>query len=142
MNVSDLQNLRVRFLAIPLLVLIAGGCGGAKDPFERTDVSGTVTLDGQPIQFGEIYFKGPVDENDQTAQAFLPIREGKFESVGAQHPTPGENTVTVTIYETDPDVESEDGSPARAIGAWTGSQTVGEEPISINIEKSQLEKAQ
>lgn len=141
MNAHQFQNLHGRLRILCLLGFVVAGCGGSDDPFERTDVTGTITLGGQPVQFGEIYFKGPVDDNDQTAQAFLPIRDGKFESVGTQHPTPGENTVTITIYETDPNAETEDGSTARQVGIWTGKHTVGAEPITIDINEGDLEKS-
>jgi hypothetical protein len=45
-------------LAAPFMILACIGCGGGKEPpKDRTTVTGTVTLNGQPLPGGTIYFE-------------------------------------------------------------------------------------
>ena len=45
-------------LGVPFILLASIGCGGGKEPpKDRTTVSGTVTLNGQPLPGGTIYFE-------------------------------------------------------------------------------------
>ncbi len=67
-----------RWLGLVILMAACGvsaGCGSSKPAREMQTISGSVTLDGQPMQEGEIYFKttakGEVD--------VLPIENGQFE---------------------------------------------------------------
>lgn len=63
--------MRVKFAIGLLLVVLGFGC--QPDPF--TDVSGTVTLDGNPLADGELIFLAP--DNSATPSTG-PIVEGKF----------------------------------------------------------------
>ena len=69
------MNGSLRFGVLVLLATVAVGCGSSKKARELLPVSGSVTLDGKPLQEGEIYFKktvaGEVD--------ILPIKDGHFE---------------------------------------------------------------
>lgn len=51
------------------------GCGPSKPPREMQDVSGSVTLDGEPLAEGEIYFKTPAKGEVD----ILPIENGQFQ---------------------------------------------------------------
>src|SRR5262245_5381908 len=52
-------------------LLLATGCG---DPAARpVPVEGTVTLEGQPVADGEVYFKTP-----GLVPEVLPVRDGRF----------------------------------------------------------------
>ena len=127
--------------AILLVVGSITGCGGGGDPFERGGVSGTVTLDDSPVPFGEIYFKGPVDDKDQTPQSFLSIRDGKFASVDGNHPGVGSNSVRVTIYTDDPAVAEEAGAEVKTKGYWEGKAEVGAgEPLTFDIKTAELQR--
>lgn len=127
--------------AILLVVSSLAGCGGGGDPYQRGGVSGTVSLDGSPVPFGEIYFKGPVDDKDQTPQSMLSIRDGKFESVDGNHPGVGQNTVRVTIYADDPAVAEESGADVKTKGYWEGQAEVGgDAPLSFDIKTAELQK--
>lgn len=122
--------------------LLLSGCGGGGDPFERHDVSGTVKIDGEPVAFGEIFFKGQVDDKDQTPQTFLPIRGGSFSSSDGAPPGVGENDVAITVYESDPHAADAGGAEAKVIGHWSGKTTVGDgEPLVFDLKAADLSKA-
>ena len=64
-----------RCLILPMVVLgLAAGCG-ASGP-KKAQVSGTVTLDGQPLDQGEIYFVTP---GAGTPPEILKVVDGRFE---------------------------------------------------------------
>jgi hypothetical protein len=129
-------------------LLFAAGCGGgAEDPFQRADVTGTVNVDGAPLKYGEIAFRGDeVTKNSEVAQATLMVRDGKFESNPAALPGLGKNTVLVIAYEgdapppPDPNDESGDSPPdPKVTGYYSTSLTVEEDkPVTIEIKKSEL----
>jgi hypothetical protein len=64
-----------RFASLPILLLIVTmlGCGGHK----LTAVQGTITVDGQPLERGQIEFE-PV-EGEQGPLAAATITDGKYE---------------------------------------------------------------
>lgn len=80
----------LRFAVILLTGAVVLGCGSSKRVRQMQTVAGTVTLDGKPLQEGEIYFKktaaGEVD--------VLTIVNGRFEGqVGV-----GERRVEIYAY--------------------------------------------
>jgi hypothetical protein len=80
--------------------LAAAGCGS-----ELADVSGTVTLDGQPLPRGTVVFQG-----DKLASGYGEIRsDGTFEirTGDQQGLKPGKYRVTVTAYQTGPAAHAE-----------------------------------
>lgn len=78
-----------RFFGLVLVGLLLAGCGGGTEP-QRYPVSGTVTLDGQPLPEGLIFFKtvatGAIDT--------MEIKAGKF----AGEAQPGERRVEIVAY--------------------------------------------
>ncbi len=64
-----------RFAMLVGMCVLLIGCGPSKKAREMQAVSGSVTLDGQPLSEGEIYFKttakGEID--------VLPIENGQFQ---------------------------------------------------------------
>jgi hypothetical protein len=77
-------------------VMLVGlmGCG-ERDTLPREAISGTVTLDGQPLKEGVIQFMPSVTTTNQAVVAGGPIRDGKFEVSRDQGPTPGGYSVTI-----------------------------------------------
>lgn len=134
-------------LGVMLWTGMLSGCGGgASDPFERIDVTGTVTLDGQPLKYGEIYFKGERLNPDapDVPQAQLLIRDGKFSSSRGLQPGRGKNAVTVTAYAGDPppptDGDAEVPEP-KVLGYWQTEITLEDKnPLSFAISKSELQQ--
>ena len=65
----------LRFALLMVMAAVMAGCGRSKPPRQMQPVTGSVTLDGKPLQEGEIYFKktaaGEVD--------ILPVANGQFQ---------------------------------------------------------------
>lgn len=148
--VTEYTMLSSRFLlSVVLAVCVAAlftGCGGgAADPFpNRTTVSGTLTLDGQPVQWGAVLLTGQRNESSQeVATDQLTVRDGKFStSPGARGTTPGENQAQVVIYAEEPkQVEDGDYSP-KITGVWNGTINVEVgKPLTLELKSSDLTKS-
>jgi hypothetical protein len=71
---STLPMYLFRFAAAAVALALLSGCGPAGP--RKVRVSGTVTLDGKPLNHGEIYFMVP---GGGTPPDILPVADGKFE---------------------------------------------------------------
>lgn len=82
------------FLASPLFLLaILSGCGSAvKDPYQRVGYSGTVTLDGEPMENGFLYLE-PLEQ--QPTQSYAVIQDGQFDVIPAAGAVPGKYRVSI-----------------------------------------------
>jgi hypothetical protein len=95
-GVRPLEPRFTRLVGFICLVLCPalGGCGGADDDLPRQALSGTVTLDGQPLELGIIQFQ------PSSAQEPLPagaeIKDGTFTIARDEGPTPGNYRVFIT----------------------------------------------
>ena len=76
------------------LLLLALGCGGSSGP-PRAAVSGTITLDGQPLSQGTITF---VPAGEGTA-ASGEIEKGQFSIPADKGPSPGKCRVEVVSFQ-------------------------------------------
>jgi hypothetical protein len=74
---------------LPLAALLLTGCGGPGDAPQQYTVSGTVTLDNQPLESGNILFT-PADGVGRPDGG--PIADGKYSFPS----TPGEKFVEIT----------------------------------------------
>ena len=84
--------MRTRPLTVLLLIgICAAGCSNP-----LAEVSGTVTLNGQPVSEGAINFI-PV-EGTQGAGAGATIRDGKYQVPAASGVTPGKNRVELRAF--------------------------------------------
>ena len=63
------------------------------------ELSGSVTLDDQPVQSGSIVFSPDLGQNNDGGRAQGLIENGKFRLIDGEVFTPGDNIVTVTLYE-------------------------------------------
>ncbi len=81
-------------LAAVLLIGLAG-CGAQTDEFPREAVSGTVTLDGQPLKEGTIQFMPDAQTSNGGTGATGMIRAGQFEIPRAEGPSPGHFSVVI-----------------------------------------------
>ncbi|HMO85772.1 MAG TPA: hypothetical protein PKC18_12730 [Lacipirellulaceae bacterium] len=79
-------------LAIMSCLFATPGCGNRTG---RQEVSGTVTIDGQPLQRGEISLR-PVEKGPSAAGR---IQNGQFTLDSRKGPLPGAYTVTIESYE-------------------------------------------
>jgi hypothetical protein len=76
-------------LRVAFLCASVAGCGGrAYEGEQRFAISGTVTVDGQPLDFGVIAFKPQgMGENLKGRVAGSPIREGRYTIPEEKGPT-------------------------------------------------------
>lgn len=134
---------RLRPAAVCVAILQVYGCGGRPaDPFpNRTAVTGTLSVDGQPVQWGFLSLTGQRDaETQQVALVRLPVRDGKFETEkGTPGPTKGTNQAEVIVFAEEP---REDIDRPKVRGMWGGTVTVEEgQPLTIDIVSSELQKS-
>jgi hypothetical protein len=91
-------------LALGLSVL--AGCAAA----DRAEVSGSVTVDGEPVKEGSISFE-PAPGN-KGPQAGAIIKDGKYHIPAASGPAPGKNVVKLLAFrETERQVQDPTGKP-------------------------------
>jgi len=81
-------------LAASLLIGLVG-CAEKLDQLPREAISGTVTLDDQPLKDGTIQFLPDATASDEATFAGGRILEGKFDVPRDQGPTPGRYSVTI-----------------------------------------------
>ncbi|PQO48184.1 hypothetical protein [Blastopirellula marina] len=84
---SHFQSLLL--FAVCTVAVALTGCGGDSGP-KTVDVTGTVSLDGTPVDEGQIYFRA----DDGSATCSAPIREGKYDC----KVTPGAKTIEIIGY--------------------------------------------
>ena len=98
-----------------MAALCAGflGCGSASDDLPRQAVSGTVTVDGQPLAEGRIQFE-PASAEAKTP-AGGEIKDGLFSISRDQGPTSGDYRIMITssVARTPPADKSPGAEPAK-----------------------------
>jgi hypothetical protein len=77
-----------------VLCLALGGCGAPSDDLPRQALSGTVTLNGQPLEVGIIQFQPASDQEPVPAGA--EIKDGAYKVPRDQGVTPGNYRVFIT----------------------------------------------
>jgi hypothetical protein len=71
---------------VPLLILIAlAGCSQG-DSQTRFRVSGAITYDGQPVEFGEVLFTPDGAKGNSGAQGIATISKGRYDTSGSRAP--------------------------------------------------------
>jgi hypothetical protein len=88
-----------RRLATPLLCLALAGCSASTDPVDtlpRKGVTGTVTLDGQPLAQGKIVFDPAPGNQGPGGPATADIADGKSTIDKALGPVPGKYKVSIS----------------------------------------------
>jgi hypothetical protein len=134
------------FAPVAFVLALAGCGGGVEDPFaDRTPVSGTLSLDGEPVQWGGLTLIGQkLEETQEIARDNLIVRDGKFATTeGSPGATPGENQAEVIIYSEDPTPPEDGDLRPKVTGVWSGSVTVkAGEPLVIELKTSDLQRTQ
>lgn len=100
-----------RTLMMIFSVSLVGGCAGS-DVGDGVSVSGTVTLDDQPLDQGTVSFIG----EDGSAAAVGQIKDGSFslsQSANASGVEPGTYQVKVESWKVQPGAVQDDGSFAE-----------------------------
>jgi hypothetical protein len=90
------------------LALTALGCGGRSDDYPREPISGTVTLDGKPIERGYITFE---PKSGQPTQSGGMIEQGKYEVPVQSGAVPGAYSVAVFAEAAKVAVNASPGTP-------------------------------
>jgi len=99
--------------AFVLFVTATSGCGDAGDGLERVSVSGSVTLNGEPVPHGVIRFAPSAETEGPMASAM--ITDGQYQINQDQGPVPGEYEVRVHAY-SDPNASSSAPSGNTKLG--------------------------
>jgi len=103
MNMTDFFNFRPLMMGI-IGSLVFAGCGGDEAGPALHEVSGTVSLDGEPVQDGRIQFRSKTAE----AKAYsAPITSGEYEV----QTEPGSMSVEITASRIIPGKFGESASP-------------------------------
>jgi hypothetical protein len=73
--------MRIRMFGVALAAGLGAfaGCSKPDGPL-RYNVSGIVTLDGQPIPYGEVVFTPDAAKKNSGPQGIAPIRDGKYDT--------------------------------------------------------------
>lgn len=91
-----------------LVLMVLAGCGGPVDKLPRQAVSGSVTLDGKPLERGTISFQ-PVSELPTAAA--VSVNGGQYSMARAEGLVPG--AYRVLISSTPPTVSQVDSKTSR-----------------------------
>jgi hypothetical protein len=113
-----------RALWIALVVMVPLGCARTEP---RTPVQGSVTLDGQPLEEGEIYFVTP-----GLPPEVLPVRGGRF--TGSVRP--GQVRVEIYAYRTTEAPAIDSAAPPAAEGPELGPGKENIIPARFNQESN------
>ncbi len=92
------SRLPTRLTGIAVLVSLCAlaGCGGSSDP-NLVHVSGTVTVDGKPLQLGMIVFEPDPAKGNRGQQGHADIKDGKFDTrQSGKGVAPGAQMVRIT----------------------------------------------
>ncbi|WP_147274374.1 hypothetical protein [Bremerella cremea] len=125
----------------PLLLLACGvftaltGCGGTSGP-KTVDVTGKVSLDGTPVDSGQIYFRAEDGSNTYATK----IEKGAYEA----KVTPGAKKIEIIGYRDIPGkfVEVNPGEKEPAREMFIPRQFNSDSTLSLNIgeDQSKLEE--
>ena len=88
-------------LALLLLALGIVGCG--KSGPKRHAIKGKVTVDGQPLVYGLIYFNPDTSQGHKGPQGAGEIRDGHYSTNPDYGPVPGPHLVRITGWNTTPE---------------------------------------
>ena len=125
---SLIQKISSKWLAPTALIFVAGltlGCGGVKDTLGRQAVSGEVTLDGTPLEYGTIRFE-PFGASGKTTATGGIISKGRYSLGAADGLPPGKFTVSISSTGGPPKPTTTD--PVEAMNA-AAKEAVPEEKI-------------
>jgi hypothetical protein len=95
------------------IVVACAGCGAAGDGLPRQPVTGTVTLDGQPLARGVITFTPAAGQATQSGGV---IAAGRFWVPREQGPVPGQYSVSISSASVEASVppdEAKTGMPGH-----------------------------
>ena len=125
-----------RVLRVPAFTTAAGlalvllGCGGKP---ERVRVSGRVTFQGNPVQYGNIVFEPDPSRGNRGPQGYAKISsKGTFDTgVAGTGPCPGPQVVTIEAY---PDLNSPASKKSRVVLQYRTNVDLPSETTTQNFD--------
>lgn len=134
---------QLRWFGAFTLLLLAAGCG-RDDPFDRVAATGTVTIDGRPVPYAQLFIESIPEKGSQSAKSTIRAVNGIFDVSTSYGPASGENSVSIALYTTapvpssDPDQEDTEG---ELIGTWTGTVRIESgKPLDFSFDSKQIQK--
>jgi hypothetical protein len=120
-------------LALATAVLVAAGCGASGGHGSRAPISGSVTVDGQPLERGYLVFE---PKGGQATQSGGIISAGRFSVPAEKGADPGAYSVAIFAEAKRPTTTAEPGTPEyeQAIVADKGGQLVIPEKYNVKTE--------
>lgn len=106
------SNRRALLMALAAALIV--GCGGNTDGPPRYQVSGTVTLNGQPVPVGEISLTPDTDKGNSGPGSVARIVDGKYHTESGMGIVGGPYTVSISAFDGVPVGESTEGTPLLA----------------------------
>jgi hypothetical protein len=91
----SMSPLRFLLILVSITGLATAGCSGGDDDFPRERISGTVTLDGKPLETGRITFM-PTETTGPSTASEAAIKNGAYEISVDQGLAPGPYRVTIS----------------------------------------------
>lgn len=88
---TPIEKVSMRISSVLVLALVVSGCGGSSGP-ERNSISGKVTLDGQPVEEGQITFTPTGDKGTVTGAE---IKAGAYSVPKENGPVIGSHKVSI-----------------------------------------------
>lgn len=85
-----------RWGVLALLSVGFVGCG-EKDTQERFRVSGKITYENQPVNFGEVLFTPDAAQGNSGAQGIATISNGRYDTTGSRAPGVAAGPVVVRV---------------------------------------------
>jgi hypothetical protein len=118
--------------------LAASGCSGSGDDLPREPVSGTVTLDGQPLANGSIQFN-PMTQSGSAVSGGATIQNGRFSIARENGLVPG--TYRVAIYSAGSSgAQSKSASPGSGRGADRPKELIPDKYNANSELKAEIKK--
>jgi hypothetical protein len=125
-----------RWCFLLLLLAAAGltvsGCSGSRDELPREPVSGTVSLDGQPLDYGAILFAPAAGSEGAPTSAAYDVENGQFSIPRSDGLVPGKYQVKISRMDHKPEPRSK-GPPKK--GTKPPKETL---PTRYNGPKTEL----
>ena len=93
---------------LPVLTMLAVGCGGGEDGPQRFDIAGTVTSKGAPVPHGFIQFMPDSSKGNSGPAGSATIIDGKFDTaVSGKGTVGGPHQVVISGFDGKADIENE-----------------------------------
>jgi len=134
-------SLAATSLTVLAIGLLPSGCR-PKDPYQRTDLSGKITLDGVPVDSGEIILIPDKERGNSGPAVVAPITQGTYRSMAPNGPVAGPAVAQIYGYASPRVSKSSDGVPALVIDSYEVQIEIPEKKgvVDFELTKDQIKK--